>query len=215
MPPFLPFILALFLFALLPGPSLGAFAATYLDDAGEAVSFSSAPKRVVSLVPGATEAICAVGAGKALAGITMDDSYFECLNGVPAVGPAAKPSYERVAALRPDLLIVPLKELQNAQIARGGAKYKILVWENPKTPGEANERIAALGELFHKKKEAEEALSESRGYLETIAMKTQKLPKKLRAARLRAYGDGLATGGTGSMDSELIKAAGGIPPEVG
>jgi adenosylcobinamide amidohydrolase/ABC-type Fe3+-hydroxamate transport system substrate-binding protein len=171
----------------------------------------------VSLSPGATEIICAVKADKALAGITMDDSYFECLNGVPAVGPAAKPNYEIVKSLKPDLLIVPKAELQNALEARGNLKYKIMVWENPKSPEEANARIAAFGEIFGKIKEGAEAFAESQGYLDTIAMKTEKLPegKKLRAARLRALGDGLATGGTNSMDSLLIKAAGGIPPEFG
>jgi ABC-type Fe3+-hydroxamate transport system substrate-binding protein/adenosylcobinamide amidohydrolase len=200
--------------AIAAGPAL---AATYTDDLGETLSFFSSPKRVVSLSPGATEIICAVKADKALAGITMDDSYFECLNGVPAVGPAAKPSYEIVNSLKPDLLIVPQAQYQNAVAARGNAKYKIMVWENPKSPEEANARIAAFGEIFGKTKEGAEAFAESQGYLDTIAMKLEKLPgdKKLKAMRLRAFGDGLATGGTNSMDSQLIKAAGGIPPEFG
>lgn len=216
---FLPLSLfpAIFLLLSLYAAPLAA-AVTYVDDAGETLNFTSSPKRTVSLVPGATEVICAVKADKALAGITMDDSYFECLIGVPAVGPAAKPSYEIVNSLKPDLLIVPLKELQNAKNARGNSKYKILVWENPKTPEEANRRIAAFGDIFGKKKESGEAFAESQGYLDTIALKTEKIPddKKLRVMRLRAAPGGtLATGGTNSMDSALIKAAGGIPPEFG
>jgi adenosylcobinamide amidohydrolase/ABC-type Fe3+-hydroxamate transport system substrate-binding protein len=189
---------------------------TYVDDIGQTLNINRAPKRVVSLVPGATETLCAIKADKSLAGITMDDSYFECLIGVPAVGPASKPNYSLVNSLKPDLLIVPPQEYERALAARENQRYPILVWDNPQTVEEAHSRIEAMGEIFGKKKEALEALGESNDFLNTISLKTQKLPQgaQKRVMRLRAIEGGLATGSENSMDTSLIRAAGGIPPEI-
>jgi adenosylcobinamide amidohydrolase/ABC-type Fe3+-hydroxamate transport system substrate-binding protein len=192
-------------------------AASFTDDAGEKLNFPSPPKRVVSLSPGATELICGIGAGKALAGITMDDTYFECLVGVPATGPAAKPDYDRVNALKPDLVIASPAQRADALAARGKNRHKILVYENPGDIESARKRMIAFGEIFGKKKEAAAALAESDELLETIALKVATLAPEQRrkAMRLRAGENGLFTGGKNSLDASFVRAAGGIPPDFG
>ncbi|MDR3204094.1 MAG: adenosylcobinamide amidohydrolase [Deltaproteobacteria bacterium] len=189
----------------------------YLDDLGRELNFASTPQRVVSLVPGATESLCAIKAGEALKGITTDDVYFECLIGVPAVGPADDPDLNRVTSLKPDLLIVSPALFQSMSLnCFPGLIDKTVVWREDAKLKASEARIMSLGELFNRKKEALLAVDESLDFFKTISLKTEKIPLEnhKRVMRLRAGEEGLLTGAVDSLDSELIKAAGGVPPEL-
>ena len=206
-------ILSAFLLFWLQAP---AEAASYTDDLGRALSIGS-PRRVVSLSPGATESLSAFNIGKRLAGITMDDSYFECLAGVPAAGPESSPDWGRVSALKPDLLIVPASRLGEALSALGNPKYPVLAWSDSLSPEAAHDRILRLGKIFGREKEAQAAVLESRDYLETIRLKTEKIPpgQRRRVMRLRSLGGGrIGSSGIGSYEAEIIRLAGGIPPDL-
>jgi adenosylcobinamide amidohydrolase/ABC-type Fe3+-hydroxamate transport system substrate-binding protein len=192
-------------------------AAAYQDDLGREVSVRGAPRRVVSLAPGATESLCAIGIGDSLKGITTDDSYFECLIGKEAVGPAAAPDWGRVLALKPDLLLLAAGDLAAAEAATAGRKIPIIAWDDNVSPEAAQDRILRLGALFGKTKEAKEAVAESQDFLDTIRLKAAKIPEaeRLRVLRLRALPDGgLGTCGSASGEAATIRAAGGVPPAL-
>jgi iron complex transport system substrate-binding protein len=63
-------------------------------------------RRIVSLVPAATELLVALGAGDRLVGRAADDPT-PGVEAVPAVGHVLAPALERVAVLAPDLILVP------------------------------------------------------------------------------------------------------------
>jgi iron complex transport system substrate-binding protein len=64
------------------------------------------PRRVVSLAPSITEVLFEIGAGDRLAGVTSYCVFPKAALAVPKVGGYLTPSYEALAALSPDLVVV-------------------------------------------------------------------------------------------------------------
>lgn len=63
------------------------------------------PQRIVSLSPGITEILFAIGAGDRVVGVTDFCNYPEKAKSLPKVGGLLNPSYETLITLRPDLII--------------------------------------------------------------------------------------------------------------
>jgi adenosylcobinamide amidohydrolase/ABC-type Fe3+-hydroxamate transport system substrate-binding protein len=204
---------ALFLVVFLAAADLRAAVVT--DDAGQRVEFSEAPLRVVSLVPAATELICALKAQDHLAGITWQDNYFEGLIGRPLVGGVYTPNFSLINAQQPDLLIVSPGALQAARAGRGQLKYPILVWNEASSLKAADKKIGWLADIFQKKAEARKVRKGNRELLKTINLKARKIPSAQRQRVIRLIGghDTLFTPGPDSFQTELIAAAGGQPPK--
>jgi iron complex transport system substrate-binding protein len=66
----------------------------------------AAPKRIVSLVPSATETLFAIGAGSQVVGVSSYDREPPEVSRLPRVGALIDPDVERILSLRPDLVIV-------------------------------------------------------------------------------------------------------------
>jgi iron complex transport system substrate-binding protein len=75
-----------------------------VDDAGRQVKLARPARRVISLIPSATEVLVAVGAGDRLVGRT-DFDHGPAVDALPSVGGGMNPSIEAVVALRPDLVL--------------------------------------------------------------------------------------------------------------
>ncbi len=88
-----------------------------VDDAGREVILEAAPRRIVSLVPVATEILFGLGEGSRLVGRSRFDDYPPEVLLVPDVGDAIRPSIETVLQRRPDLVIL-IGGSDNAQAVR-------------------------------------------------------------------------------------------------
>lgn len=207
---------ALLLALLLWASSLSAASVT--DDAGQKLDFPSAPSRVVSLVPSATEIICSLGAGESLAGVTYHDEHLPCLAGLPIVGGAFSPHFDIINELRPDLLIVAPRDFETAKAGRGPHKYPILVFDDGASLAGARIRFGWLGQIFGRQAEAASFLAAADAELKTVADKVAKIKpeEKVRVMRL-LYNrqNGLMTPGRESFQNEIIRAAGGLTPDFG
>lgn len=64
------------------------------------------PRRVISLIPAATEMIFAMGAGSRLIAVSSYDKFPPEATKLPTVGALLDPDIERILAMRPDLVIV-------------------------------------------------------------------------------------------------------------
>ncbi len=62
-------------------------------------------QRIVSLAPSITETLFTVGCGKRVAGATRYCNYPAAAKRIPRVGGYIDPSYERIAGLKPDLVV--------------------------------------------------------------------------------------------------------------
>jgi iron complex transport system substrate-binding protein len=103
--------------ALLPLPAASA-ARSVRDDAGDLVTVSDAPCRIVSLAPGTTAMLYAAGAGHCLVGtIAHSDEPAEAA-GVPIVGDAETLDFEQLLALRPTVVVVAVDVVQRVRIDR-------------------------------------------------------------------------------------------------
>lgn len=206
-------ILALCLFSARPAGAL-----SICDDAGQHLIFYSPPLRVVSIVPSATEIICALGACRSLAGITYHDSHLpEIPAETPIVGGAFTPQFSIINGLSPDLLIAAPRDFEKAQANRGDLTYPILVVDDSLSLAQAEKRLEMLGDIFQLPHKARKIISDNHELLETIKLKTNKIKKQDRrkAMRLLLTEEGLMTTGADSFQTELIQAAGAQAPNFG
>lgn len=82
-----------------------AGAVTVVDMLGREVALRELPRRIVSLVPSATELIYALGGEDKLVGRTDFCDYPPAATAKPSVGGMISPSLETIATLKPDLVI--------------------------------------------------------------------------------------------------------------
>jgi ABC-type Fe3+-hydroxamate transport system substrate-binding protein len=75
------------------------------DDAGRAVSLDVTPTRIVSLAPGLTEMLFALGAGDRVVGRTRWCDYPPRVTDIPSVGDGLSPNVESILSRRPDLVV--------------------------------------------------------------------------------------------------------------
>ncbi|MFZ3260916.1 MAG: helical backbone metal receptor, partial [Thiobacillus sp.] len=83
-----------------------AAAIRVVDDAGQTLELTQPPQRIVSLTPHLTELLFAVGAGAQLAGADSASDYPYAAQALPRVGDYSRVNFERILALKPDLVIV-------------------------------------------------------------------------------------------------------------
>jgi iron complex transport system substrate-binding protein len=88
-----------------------------VDEFGRTVRVPLVPKRIVSLAPSLTETIYALGAQDRLVGDTDFCDYPPEAQKKTKVGGAINPNLEKIAALRPDLVLVT-KELNRMETVR-------------------------------------------------------------------------------------------------
>ena len=67
--------------------------------------FAQPASRVVTLAPNLAEMVCAAGAGDTLVGVVAYSDYPEQVKTLPGVGDAFRVDFERLSALKPDLVL--------------------------------------------------------------------------------------------------------------
>jgi iron complex transport system substrate-binding protein len=77
-----------------------------VDLDGRAVVLAQPARRIVSLAPHLTELLFAVGAGERVVGTVEHSDFPEAAQRLPRVGDSSLLDLERIAALRPDLVLV-------------------------------------------------------------------------------------------------------------
>ncbi len=75
------------------------------DDAGRTLEFARPPQRIVSLTPHLTELLYAVGAGSQIVGADSASDYPGAARALPRVGDYSRIQFERILALKPDLIL--------------------------------------------------------------------------------------------------------------
>ncbi|MEE8573416.1 MAG: cobalamin-binding protein [Gemmatimonadota bacterium] len=94
------------------------------DDAGRVLVLETAPQRIVSLVPVATEILFSLGEGSRLVGRSRFDDYPPEARSIPVVGDAIRPSVETVLLRNPDLVIL-IGGSDNAEAVREMERLEI------------------------------------------------------------------------------------------
>jgi len=91
----------------LPGKrAWAAISVPVVDDSGATLALARPARRIVSLAPSITEELFAIGAGGTIVGTSAYSDYPPAAGSLPVVAQADTVDLERIAALRPDLIVL-------------------------------------------------------------------------------------------------------------
>jgi iron complex transport system substrate-binding protein len=195
----------IFALCFLPGI---AQALTVVDQTGHTVTLTAAPRRIVSLVPGVTEILFAIGAQDALVGVTDFCDYPPEARRKARVGDMLAPNLETLVSLRPDLVVATRsgnREETFDQLKRLGLPVYLV--DEPPSIADVLRLVGGLGQLT--------------GRRDAAAAVAAGLERRITAVRERVAGrshprvlyvlwpEPLIVPGRGSLVSELIASAGG------
>jgi iron complex transport system substrate-binding protein len=198
-----PALIAILLLAWAPAPAV----LTVRDMAGRDVAVAGEPRRIVSLVPSATEILFALGAEDRLAGVTDYCDFPPDARRKPSVGGMVNPSLETLVTLRPDLVIATREGNRDetfAELQRLGISTYVVVAH----------RLADVGRLVT-------SLGALTGRLDAARALAGRLERRVDAIRRAVAGrprprllyvvwpEPLIVPGRESIVTELIELAGG------
>jgi len=177
-----------------------------VDAAGTSHTFDAAPRRIVSLVPSATEALSAMALANRLVGRTDYDRIPELI-GLPSVGGGLQPNLEILISLDLDLVIRFAGDSDLATAERltelGIPHFAV----QPDGTEDVLTIIRDLGRIMDATDEADALLLEIRDALDDVARRVAALPE-VRVAYLLG-GDPPWVAGPGTYIDELMAIAGG------
>ena len=181
-------------------------AVSVVDDAGNEVTLARPAQRIVSLAPHATEMLFAAGAGAALVGVVAHSDWPVAARTLPRVGDAAALDLERIASLRPDL-VVAWPYTAPAQIAALRAQKVAVFVSDPATIAGIADDVDKLGMLAGTRGIAAVSASALRSRIADLAA------KHAQSERLRVFyevwNEPLYTVGGRHLISQAIAVCGG------
>lgn len=171
------------------------------------------PKRIVSLVPAATQMLFAIGAGPQVVAVSSYDEDPPEVRALPRVGALLDPDLERILSLRPDLVVVYGSQHDlRAQLSRAGIPFYAYAHATEGALAHVSATIRELGVRTGHEQEAERVASAIERDLEAVRTRTagRRRPRTLivfgrEPGTLRNLH---ASGGRGFIH-ELVEAAGG------
>jgi iron complex transport system substrate-binding protein len=181
---------------------------------------SGVPRRIVSLSPNVTEMLYGIGALDQVVGISDYCTYPAGVNRIPSVGGWQNFDLERIAALRPDLVIVDDGQDLVASDHFQKLGFRVMVVTDNMVE-DVYAAIAALGRATGHDEAAAKLAASTRGELLRISQKTAALPKPkvvLIVDRTPGTLRDLYTATDGGFLAELVAVAGGriaAPPAKG
>jgi len=178
---------------------------TLQDDLGRTLSLPAPASRVVSLAPGITESLFAIGAGGQLVGVTTYCSYPPEARQKPSVGGMTTPSIEAITALSPDLVVATVEGNLREDV-RTLERIGIPVFvTNPRTLEAIRRSLTQLGILTGHSEEA-------RRLVLTLQEREDSLRREASTPRVRTLLvlalQPLVVAGNNTFLDDLMRAAG-------
>ena len=144
-----------------------------LDDRGQPLP-ATVPARIVSLVPSLTESICALGECARLVGTDRYSNWPEPVRALPKLGGLDDAQVERIAALKPDLVLAAPSARAVQRLEGVGLKVIVL---HSRSHQDVQRSLHLLGTLFGDPARAEAAWREIERQLAEAAAR---VPNALR-----------------------------------
>jgi ABC-type Fe3+-hydroxamate transport system substrate-binding protein/adenosylcobinamide amidohydrolase len=186
----------------------------FIDSQGNKITINDRPSQVVSLVPSITEIIFKIGAGDAVKAITYHDTYPSEVATKEIIGGFFSPSLKTIEAMQPDVIFYSHFHKQ-VKAKFGHGKCQLINLETD-TMADSYNNIRILGRIFNKEDDAKKIIDRIKNRLQIITKKVPRIPQSKRKRVIRLMGrDEVMTPGDDSFQNEMIRAAGGIPPEFG
>jgi iron complex transport system substrate-binding protein len=203
---------ALVLAALLL-PSVAQAETRLRDDRGVTVVLAKTPLRIVSLLPSLTESVCALGACERLVGTDRFSNWPESVASLPKVGGIEDAQVERIAALRPDVVLVSTSGRVTDRLE--GLGLKVIALESH-SYADVRRTLGLLAQMLDKSVEAERVWARIEADSRAAAAR---VPAALRGKRVYFEVDATPYGaGPGSFIGETLQRLGlanALPAELG
>ncbi len=166
---------ALLAWAQLAGVTVQA--AQVIDDRGITVTLSSAPQRIVSILPSLTETVCELGHCARLVGVDRYSNYPDSVQKLPQVGGGLDPNVEAIVALRPDVVLMAKSSRVGDRLEALGIKVVAL---EPKSHADVQRVMLKVGQLL----EVADAQRIWRAIDAGVSAAAQSIPANVRGAKV-------------------------------
>ncbi|MFA9440014.1 cobalamin-binding protein [Uliginosibacterium sp. sgz301328] len=193
--------------ALLCAMVTPVLAASWRDDAGHVVSLDRTPQRVVTLAPSLTELVFAAGAGDRIVGTVTYSDYPPAALRIPPVGDNRRLDLERVAALRPELILVWYHGSNQKELDRLSALGIPMFYIEPRKLDEIPGAIERIGAILGTSSTANVAARSFRQRLNDLHARYAGKPRV--RVFYQVWAQPLLTIGAGQVISDVISLCGG------
>lgn len=183
-------------------------ARTVTDETGRRVTVGPEPKRIVSLAPGITETLYALGLDDEIAGVTTFCNWPVQTRNKARVGGFTNPSVEKIVSLKPDLILATAdgnRKETIQQLERIGLSVYVT---NPTDMQGVLRSILHIGEITDRKRVAEDMVKSLQTRLNRIALQIRHKKKPRIFFQLGL--EPLITAGRRTLTHEVIERAGGV-----
>lgn len=177
------------------------------DELGREVAVPDSAQRIVCLVPSITDIVFRLGAGARVAGITDYTKYPPEASAKPSVGGVINPSLEKLASLRPDLVLA-IADLNSFDVVRSiqALGFPVFIIQPHGIAG-IYRSVQSIGEAIDEPDRASALVRSLRAREEAVRRRVA--GKKSPSLFFLLWPDPLMSTGKGAFISELIEIAGG------
>lgn len=181
-----------------------------VDDLGHRESFPAVPERLVSLIPGVTEMVAALGDLEKIVGVTVYEDLPAVKQRVKEgkiteVGAALDPPVEKIAVLKPDLVLMNGKSHNRAAEKIRQLKIKTFSLD-PHTIDELLTDFTKLGKILGREQEAK---AFHKRFAERVKIYKTKQKKRKTRVYMEMWDNPLMSIGKNSLEHEIIELCGG------
>jgi len=183
---------------------------TVRDMANRTVMIPREPRRIVSLAPSVTETLFYIGAGSELVGVTKYADWPPAVANISRVGGyGAYASLEKIAALKPDLIIADNAVLWKKGFLQDLEKIAPVIIVDPKSIDGIYEQVKLLGKVTNREEQATLVVAEMKARIRYVEQEVANASRPKVMFLLSAYKGYLVAGGNTFADS-MIRIAGGV-----
>ncbi len=151
-------------------------AITVYDDDGKPVTLQKPAQRVVSMAPHVTEMLFAAGGGAKIVGVVSYSDYPEAAKKIQNIGDNRNVDMERVASLKPDLIVIWMHGASERQIDTLRQLGIPLFHSEPKKLADIPSNVQRIGKLLGTEAVADKVAEELRGKLASLTAQYAQRP---------------------------------------
>ena len=153
-------------------------AITLRDDRNVELTFAASPQRVISLVPSATESVCALGACKRLVGTDQFSNAPTEVRALPKLGGLDDAQVERIVMLKPDVVLATKSARIVERLESLGVKVVVLQSDSY---ADVKRTLTLLAKLFNAPDQAAQVWSQIE---RDTTLAASRVPQALRGKKV-------------------------------
>ena len=182
---------------------------SWTDDLGRRVTAPRHPRRILPYAPNLTEILFAIGAGDRVVGRTRFCDWPPEAKRIPSFGGLLDPDFEKIATLRPDLVLATtVGDPRNQVEALDRLGYPVYV-TSPSTVEDVIRSVEAIGRVVDAERGSRVVAARMRAQLAEVRARVR--GRRPLRTLVVIWQDPLRVAGPGTFFADLVRHAGGDP----